>query len=130
MEKLYVENGRLMAGGAPLLLRGFGLPYAAWGETVRRARAGEPEAAAVLQREAAILAVGILNAATFLDMEAVLLDGDLLEAFDLLRGPIEQTVNGTGLARNKDIPGFDTFFATDFGGGRHAGRVQKIMELD
>ena len=24
----------------------------------------------------------------------------------------------------------DTFFATDFGGGRHAGRVQKIMELD
>lgn len=25
MEKLYVENGRLMAGGAPLLLRGFGL---------------------------------------------------------------------------------------------------------
>ena len=84
----------------PNLLRGFGLPYAAWGETVRRARAGEPEAAAVLQREAAILAVGILNAATFLDMEAVLLDGDLLEAFDLLRGPIEQTVNGTGLARS------------------------------
>ena len=24
----------------------------------------------------------------------------------------------------------DTFFSTDFGGGRHAGRVQKIMELD
>lgn len=24
----------------------------------------------------------------------------------------------------------DTFFATDFGGGRHAGRVQKIMQLD
>ena len=24
----------------------------------------------------------------------------------------------------------DTFFATDFGGGRHTGRVQKIMELD
>ncbi len=24
----------------------------------------------------------------------------------------------------------DTFFATDFGGGRHAGRVEKIMALD
>ncbi|THG37169.1 ribose 5-phosphate isomerase B [Adlercreutzia caecimuris] len=24
----------------------------------------------------------------------------------------------------------DTFFATDFGGGRHAGRVEKIMQLD
>lgn len=24
----------------------------------------------------------------------------------------------------------DTFFATDFAGGRHAGRVQKIMQLD
>lgn len=24
----------------------------------------------------------------------------------------------------------DAFFATDFGGGRHAGRVQKIMQLD
>ncbi|WP_302962892.1 ribose 5-phosphate isomerase B [uncultured Adlercreutzia sp.] len=24
----------------------------------------------------------------------------------------------------------DTFFATDFGGGRHAGRVEKIMNLD
>ena len=29
---------------------------------------------------------------------------------------------------NREI--LDTFFATDFGGGRHAGRVQKIMELD
>lgn len=24
----------------------------------------------------------------------------------------------------------DTFFATEFGGGRHAGRVEKIMQLD
>lgn len=32
------------------------------------------------------------------------------------------------LAENERI--LDTFFATDFGGGRHAGRVQKIMELD
>lgn len=84
----------------PNLLRSFGLPYAAWGETVRRARKGEPDAAAVLRREADILATGILNAATFLDIEAVLLDGDLLEAFDLLQKPIEETVNGIGLARS------------------------------
>ena len=32
------------------------------------------------------------------------------------------------LAENERI--LDTFFATDFAGGRHAGRVQKIMQLD
>ena len=32
------------------------------------------------------------------------------------------------LEENKRI--LDTFFATDFGGGRHAGRVEKIMQLD
>ena len=31
------------------------------------------------------------------------------------------------LAENERI--LDTFFATDFAGGRHAGRVQKIMQL-
>lgn len=32
------------------------------------------------------------------------------------------------LEENEHI--LDTFFATDFGGGRHAGRVEKIMQLD
>lgn len=32
------------------------------------------------------------------------------------------------LDENKRI--LDTFFATEFGGGRHAGRVEKIMALD
>ena len=33
-----------------------------------------------------------------------------------------------GLEENKAI--LDTFFSTDFGGGRHAGRVQKIMDIE
>ena len=83
----------------PHLLRRYGLPYAAWPDVVRRAREGEKDAAAILAREAEVLSIGILNAVNFLDMEAVLLDGDILMAYDLLKGPIEEAVNRAGLAR-------------------------------
>ena len=40
------------------------------------------------------------------------------------------TLSGRFVSIEENERILDTFFATDFGGGRHAGRVQKIMELD
>ncbi|MCI9262435.1 ribose 5-phosphate isomerase B [uncultured Adlercreutzia sp.] len=40
------------------------------------------------------------------------------------------TLSGRFVALEDNERILDTFLSTDFGGGRHAGRVQKIMELD
>ena len=40
------------------------------------------------------------------------------------------TLSGRFLPLQENEPILDTFFTTDFGGGRHAGRVEKIMALD
>ena len=40
------------------------------------------------------------------------------------------TRSGRFVPREENERSLDTFLATDFGGGRHAGRVEKIMALD
>lgn len=40
------------------------------------------------------------------------------------------TLSGRFVALEDNERILDTFLSTDFGGGRHAGRVEKIMELD
>lgn len=40
------------------------------------------------------------------------------------------TLSGRFVALEENERILDTFLSTDFGGGRHAGRVEKIMELD
>lgn len=40
------------------------------------------------------------------------------------------TLSGRFVSQKDNERILDTFFSTDFGGGRHAGRVQKIMALD
>ena len=40
------------------------------------------------------------------------------------------TLSGRFVSLEENEKILDTFFATEFGGGRHAGRVEKIMQLD
>ncbi|MEE0707106.1 MAG: ribose 5-phosphate isomerase B [Adlercreutzia sp.] len=40
------------------------------------------------------------------------------------------TLSGRFVSLEENERILDTFLSTDFGGGRHAGRVEKIMELD
>lgn len=84
----------------PDLLGEFGLPLSAWPDVVRRAHEGDPQAMEILQTEVRYLSVGIVSALNLLNVEAVVLDGSILDVFDLIAEPLESAVNSMVITRH------------------------------
>ena len=83
----------------PNLLRTYGLRAADWSNVVSKARMGDKKAGEILAKETKYLSYGIVNAINILNVEAVVLDGDILSAFDLIKAPLENAINSTVIVR-------------------------------
>lgn len=68
-----------------------------WAQTVLDANNGDSKALGILQQEARYLAAGIINAVNMLDVDTVLLGGDIIDAFDMIAPMIRQRVNNMSL---------------------------------
>ncbi|MDD4413135.1 MAG: ROK family transcriptional regulator [Oscillospiraceae bacterium] len=88
-----------MYASIPNLLQAYGMPATNWSNVVLQARAGNKKANEILKTETDYLSHGIVNAVNFLNVEAVVLDGDILDAFDLIKIPLENDVNNTIIAK-------------------------------
>ena len=84
----------------PNLLSRYSLPRDSWQTVVEQARGGDEAAKRILYQEADYLVAGIVNAVNMLDVEAVILDGDILTAFDLLAPYMEKEVNSKIITRS------------------------------
>lgn len=84
----------------PNLLRRFSLPEDAWPQVVAQAKQGDIEAISVLNQEADYLIAGIVNAVNMLDVEAIILDGDIIEAFDFIQPYMEKKINEKIITRS------------------------------
>ncbi len=84
----------------PNLLARFSLPEDAWPEIVLRAKGGDIEAVSILNQEADYLVAGIVNAVNMLDVEAIILDGDIIDAFDFIQPYMEKQINSKIITRS------------------------------
>ena len=84
----------------PDLLAEYGLPLSAWQDVVKRAHQGEREALEMLQTEVKYLSAGIVSTLNLLNAEAVVLDGSIVEVFDLIAEPLEREINVRVITRN------------------------------
>ena len=81
----------------PNLLSRFGKADDSWDELINSAKNGDPAALQILYREADYLTAGIVNSINLLDLEAVLLDGDILDAFDIISPYMCSQINGRNI---------------------------------
>ena len=84
----------------PALLEEYGLPLSAWQDVVKRAHEGDAKALGMLQTEVEYLSAGMISTLNLLNAEAVVLDGSILDVFDLIAEPLEKKVNGRVITRN------------------------------
>jgi len=86
------------------LLREFGGHFAAWDKVVAAAADQDRLAIEIIRREAGYLSAGIVNALNTLNLEAVVLAGEILSGFDLLAPIVEENVNSQIITRSfRDI---------------------------
>lgn len=84
----------------PNLLKRFGLPAAAWKNVVSKARNNDPDAIRILNQECEYLVAGIINTVNMLDVEAVILEGDIMDAFDIISPFLEKQINEKIITRS------------------------------
>ena len=84
----------------PKLLRRFGCDGGEWQNIVQDAKAGKAHALRIINQEADYLVAGIVNAVNMLDIEAVILDGDIIDVFDLIGPYMEEEINGKIITRS------------------------------
>lgn len=83
----------------PNLLKRFGYEKDDWHSIIARSEEGDSEALNILRHEADYLAAGIVNAINFLDLEAVILDGDILDIPKKWIAYMEEKINKTIITR-------------------------------
>ena len=88
----------------PHLLREFGDIFPSWDKVVAAAAGQDRLAIEIVRKEAGYLSAGVVNTLNALNLEAVVLAGDILSGFDLLAPMVEERVNSQIITRSfRDI---------------------------
>lgn len=112
-------NGRLCSCGGrgcleayaavPNLLRG--TAYTSWRQLVENAAQGVPDAAELLEQEAAYLSAGITNLVNLVDVDTVILAGDISWGFETFRPLLEKRLQGRLIGRTDRAVALETMSA-------------------